>query len=583
MATEDAILAASTVRTNAKNDQIAGLPPLPVKTFRLGCIYDQTTNTAKIVFTIQTEDTKLENKTVCYVGKIRVLRKDGTNAPAANPYDGTVILDYERPRGGFDASTVYEDTDVELGFYYTYTVFLYSDHGICNFSAPESKWIQATNDPDPFVTFKVWGFYQNFADLNPDTTISYDFAGDEYGVINKTYDRAMTNMFSLSDYGLTGITLGDWESFLSDPDGLDNHLWRVALDTAEGISKVANDKYRYHECEDGTNLTTFACTLMPWINCIYMREDYDQDGMGRIVYFVTQEGYDALSITDKAKFYPVGFVDPSDNVLKGLFLPGGYLDVNSKVISTTSAATVPLQSKTTAEQKTIIDSFGSRNVFFGGPIANVLRDLEYMIFRSTDIQKAATYGNCSGGSAAAFRSNRVDDGYLTFDSSAFLAGFGTAINGGTPSTTQKNTGFMFHSKVLGSYDQWLRDPYTIGYGGALYISPKYIYDLNRSGYIGDQAMASGGWNYSNKLARTNQKLGSTVVHSDTRGSQTTGLCDGTFGISANGNVAFRLGSCGNGLFAGPAALYLDDAASCADWLFGAADILLPNPGYKSNN
>lgn len=589
MATEDAILAASTVRTNAKNDQIAGITPRAVQLFKLGEIYDTDTNTAKVVFKIQCADTVIENQTVSYIGRIRVMRRLGSNHRAANPYDGDVVLDIERPAGGFDYSITYEDTDIELGFWYTYTVFVYSDHGICNWAEPAVKEIEITTDPDPFVDFKVWGFYQNFADINPDTTIKYDWAGDEYGVINKNYTRAMTNVFSLSDYGLTNITLGDWESFLSDADGLNNHLWRVATDTAEGLSKVKNDKYRYHECEDGTILANGAYVLMPWMNCIYIREDYDDDGMGRAVYFVTQEGYDALSIADKDKFYPIGFVDPNDNILKGIFLPGSYIDVNSKIISTGSTAAANIQSIDTATQKTKIDALGSRCVFFGGPIANLLRDLEYMIFKSTDIQKAATYGNCKGGSASAMRINRIDDGYLTFSDRAFASGFGTAVNGGEPTTAKKNTGFMFHSRVLGSYDQWCRDPYTICISnGTVYMSHKYIYDISSAsagGKInaGNAIYPSGGYNYSKKLIRNDKRLGSLVDHRNNEGSQTTGLCDGTYGTGGNNYVAIRLSFCTYDLIDGPAALSLVDAASNTHWGTGASVLLLPQPGYNPND
>ena len=152
---------------------------------------------------------------------------------------------------------------------------------------------------------------------------------------------------------------------------------------------------------------------------------------------------------------------------------------------------------------------------------------------------------------------------------------------GTNVKTQMNK--YFHSQVLGSYQQWIRDPYTIVIGGVEKMSPNYNYNLAGNGYINagiNLSTDTGAWRFASHLIPlADPKLGSQQKQENT-GSTTTGLCDGgPFANAAGTRVAFRLGSCTHDLIAGPAALFLNFEPSLAYWDNSVGVILLPPAGY----
>jgi hypothetical protein len=156
-------------------------------------------------------------------------------------------------------------------------------------------------------------------------------------------------------------------------------------------------------------------------------------------------------------------------------------------------------------------------------------------------------------------------------------------NGNVPGwygTSDKSTlNKYFHSQVLGSYQQWIRDPYTITIAGKLYSTPNYIYDLTGANlYNTGISWVSGGWFYPATTMDLGGKCGS-FPGLDNGGSTSTGLCDGTYGNTSGTRVAIRLGSSSNGLGDGPAVVYLGDEASRAIWNYGAGLMLLPPAGY----
>lgn len=629
MSETDAILAASTVRANAKTDQISGIPPRPLGVFRIGDVID---NGHRIKFRFTTLDTKLSGYTICYVGRVKILKKAGANNPSTNPNDGTVVLDAIRNREtGFEQyrDPIYDDTDVQADAYYTYTAFVYSDHNICNFSEPSVATIQITNNPDPFTDMNIWGFHQTFGRIPADNAITYAWEGDEYGVVNKFYNRAMTNAFSLSDYNLNNLTLGSWRYFLDEV--LQNHMWEVDPTSGYPISRVIDDENGYAETEDGTDLTNGAHVLMPWINMLYYREVYDTETItitlvdgnrtdsytisaGRSVYFTDKYTYEKFDTDEKQKWYPVGFVDFNDNTMEGIWLPGAYTDTNYSIVNCGNIATTPKKGISWNNHWTgLLQKYGqNRLVMFGTPISTILRDLEYMIFKTVNIQKAASYGNCNGGSTS--RSNRIDKGYLQYDNDVFLRGFGHARNiGQTTLNPRKHTGFMFHSMVLGTYDMWLFDPYlqftSYGYGRYTY---KYKYSPEGTDYIGTfyigYVLDSGNGDdaikvYANSLGLISNEYGSILTRPDklftehlpsfrtvAEGTSDTGMCDAF--IITNATKAGStwcesiLGSRRDNDYAGPAAVSWKSVAADSfiggDY-YGSSTLMLPQPGFNPNN
>jgi hypothetical protein len=259
----------------------------------------------------------------------------------------------------------------------------------------------------------------------------------------------------------------------------------------------------------------------------------------------------------------MGFVDSNGDELEGVWLPMGYMDSAGRTLV---AGTSPAQSLTTDSQKSLIDGFSSRAVFLGGPMLNLLRDLEYMMFKSTDIQLQAGHGRCSGSSSAKLVNNAV------------------VANGNVPGwkgTSDRNTlNKYFHSQVLGSYQQWIRDPYTITINGALYCSPNYVYDLTGANlYNTGKTWFSGeGWIYPATMIDLGGNCGS-FPGTDNSGSTSTGLCDGTSGRASGTFVALRLGYSSADLVDGPAFADLYNSASLKAWYIGAGVLLLPKPGY----
>lgn len=605
MSETDAILAASTVRANAKTDQISGIPPRPLGVFRIGDVID---NGHRVKFRFTTLDTKQNGFTLCYVGRVKILKKTGANNPSANPNDGTVVLDAIRHRDyGFEQykDVQYDDTDVIEGQTYTYTAYVYSDHNICNIQEPSIQSIEVKANPDPFSDFMVWGFYQDFNDLNSDRNIYYDWEDDIYGVVNKNYDRAMTNIFSRSDYNLSDTTIGSWAYFLDSV--LNNHMYRINPVTGRAESQVSNDFQGYTQCEDGLDLTTNRCCLCPWINTIYMREINTTSTQGytlsRSVYFVDKKNYDKLDAADKQNWYPVGFVNPSNETLSGLWLPGsyGHIDAfNEEIVYNTysysSGGKSVSFSRLPSEVDTIINSISTRIKWFGGPIINVLRDLAYMIFKSTNIQKACCYGSCNNFNKATL----IDSGNVTYDSSAFKMGFGDAIPSDYDNFQQYNTiGFMFHSMVLGTYQCTIRDPYSIPDNDKLKISPNYnVSNLITTIDTRCSESKSGSFiSWYPKYMQYFHKIGSIpyVGTEYNAGSTTTGLSDGIGYrvISSNtpqgqgSYIITRLG-CNNAISStssGLATMYFSALTSSKGWNSwgldgGSSFIILPDATYS---
>lgn len=209
--------------------------------------------------------------------------------------------------------------------------------------------------------------------------------------------------------------------------------------------------------------------------------------------------------------------------------------------------------------------FSERARFLGGPIMNILRDLEYMLFKSTDIQAHAGHGRCNTGAPAVIANAVVANG---------------AVRGWKGTSDQKTMNKYFHSQLLGSYQQFTRDPYTLLIGGRLYVDPYYRYALNVTGKIntGINWPTSSVWTYPKHMQYLGAMCGSFPKHENT-GSSSIGLCDGVYGNASGTRVAIRLGNTNSTLMAGPACVSLNGEASFARWDFGVGCALLPSAGY----
>lgn len=512
------------ILSGVKLEQVTGIPPRNMSNFSVSAGNQQIKIKAGVP-----DNTIIDGQLICTCAGVRIMKK-ASSAPIG-PDDGTLVLDL---KAGNMADLV--DSGLVNGVTYYYAFYPYSDHGVYNYNM--FNVLHATPSP-----IKYWAFDQNFADKNPATTITYPT-----GFTNSSFAKMLTNE------GTGTATYGGWEDFLKGT--LKNY---PAMVKKTGEMDYALNPADYTKKKEGGgasdyNNLNYNGGAFAWLNKIYMLETYSGNKESREVQFADGPA---------DGFTPVGFYD-GDTVVEGIWLPMGYMDASGRTLI---AGTTPVALKTCDQEKAIIDAFSSKARFLGGPIIHVLRDLEYMLFKSTDIQLQAGHGRCKSGASTVVANAVVANGNVE----------------GWKGTNNKTTmNKYFHSQVLGSYQQWLRDPYTIIIGGVEKMSHNYNYNLGGSGYLASGVTLSTNdtwWYASHLIAMADARLGSQPKQENT-GSTSTGLCDGGPIVNASGTmVAIRFGCCNDGLLGGPATLYLYNDASAASWDRGVGVILLPPAGY----
>lgn len=394
---------------------------------------------------------------------------------------------------------------------------------------------------------ETYGFIEHMNDLSPTGRIKYIGANANYTplTVNKSTGEA--------DYG-------SWANF---PVLLGNKPWMVRSD---GTPDYRLDENDYTLKEDGTASDVanaeYDGGAFAWIPKIY-KQEY-MLGNDRVVKF---------SMSKKDGFEAVGFIDPENNELEGVWIPmfyGSIVDSKMKSIS----GTQPCYNNTTAAEKTAIDAFGARAKFFGGAIVQTLIDLLIMFGKSTNTQSVYGNGNMSG------YSSTLSPTYGVLENAVVNGGQFYGTSGG------KVLNKILHSVVLGSWQQYMRDPYTLVVNGKVKVSKNYAYDITGATYedtgIVVPAPETSGWVYPHKY-QTIPGFGAFPIH-PYKGSTTTGGCDGFYRNASQATitaVALRFGYCINGTIVGLRCLSVNYAASYAAWGFGAAILLLPPVGVAA--
>lgn len=397
---------------------------------------------------------------------------------------------------------------------------------------------------------EVYGFVEHMNVLSPTERIEYIGANANYTplTVNKSTGEA---------------NYGSWADF---PVLAGNKPWMVRSD---GTPDYRLDENDYTKKEDGTASdvanTSYEGGAFAWIPKIY-KQEY-MLGNDRVVKF---------SMSKKDGFEPVGFIDPDNNELEGVWIPMFYGSIVSDKMKSISGVQ-PCYSKTTAAEKTAIDAFGSRAKFFGGPIVQTITDLLIMFGKSTNSQAVYGNGNCNGYDASLTPTMGVKQ-------NAVIGGgqfYGTSDS--------KSLNKILHSIVLGSYQQWMRDPYTLLVNGRFKVSKNYAYDVTGATYhdtgislpkvLKDNGDQNTGIFYPHKY-QTVPGFGVVPVH-PCKGSTTTGGCDGLWQNVEIVAVALRFGACDHGTFDGVRALNVGDTAGGANWTVGAAILLLPPVGVAA--
>lgn len=401
----------------------------------------------------------------------------------------------------------------------------------------------------------VYGFIEHNGILSPGSRIEYIGLNKDFSPLVRNKADGSMALNSWADFPVIKAN----KPYMVRADGTPDYRMsetNYAQKESGGASDVANSSY---------NGGAFS-----WLMKIYKNEE--MVGNDRIVRF---------SLTARDGYEPVGFIDPSNNELEGVWLPMFYGSILGASGSTPKMVSLsgmqPTHSNTTAQEKTAITNFSSRAVFLGGPIVETITDLLIMFAKTTNLQEAYGYGNCAG--------------YDASQSPTYGVKQNAIVGGGQFYGTddQHSLNKIFHSIVLGSYQQWMRDPYEVVVNGRVKVSKNYTYDPTGAAYT-DTGIAvpdNKTWDTNHNALdypahfRTVPGYGSIPALGMDGGSSATGGCDGLWRKDPKQTftgVCLRFGACTYGLDCGLRARVWCNTASNAYWGIGAADLLLPPVG-----
>lgn len=397
-------------------------------------------------------------------------------------------------------------------------------------------------------TEPVYGFIEHNAILSPSG------GRIEYIGANKDYEPITVTMGG-------GYSLKSWADF---PLLKANKPYMVHADGTPDYRLKEDD---YTKKEDGTASdiasTSYNGGAFSWLMKIYKKE-----------YMAGDDRYVLFRFEKADGFEPVGFLDPDNKELEGVWLPMFYGSIVSDKMRSTSGLQ-PDYSKTTDAQKTAIDAFGGRAKFLGGPIVETIIDLLIMFAKTTELQTAYGCGNMNGYDASLTPTMGVKQNNVVGGGQFYGTSDGKSLNK------------IFHSIVLGSYQQWMRDPYEVVVNGRVKVSKNYTYDPTGAKYADtginvENRPEGNGWNYPHKY-QTVPGYGAVPV-APYNGTTSTGGCDGLYRHESQKTitaVALRFGACSDGRNAGPRARDWYYTAAAATWSIGAAILLLPPVGVAA--
>ena len=571
----ESLYEADQIFSGFKNNQNFGIAPNPVIFSILNGI-----NSLKVLFEIS--DTIIEDVKWCEVKGVLIRIKPGS-APV-DIYDGDLVGDYT----GSDLTSHRLNAGIPIvinglvnNIQYYVRFFPYSLNGVYNLSLSNI----GTGVPKDVL---IYGFHQNFLDLNPDTTITYLEESVNFQPMVSREDN---------NSGLV-LSNGGWNNW----EWLQKNLPYMVRKT--GVADYQLDPNDYTKKLDGSvsdiSNTSYDGGAFAWLPKLYMKEVYSADGNSRDVYFA--ESNSGLYTSD---FYPVGFVDPSNQVMEGVWLPMFYIGQENISLALTTIS----NSRKMIELREQIETFSIRGRFLGGPLMNLIRDVMYMLYRNTDIQKYAGYGYSNFHGVGVEFVAPTNNQYITLGAEVIDPhngrfcgtgrGFYDSGSPNTPSSFDK----AFHSSVLISYVYGLYDPYLCA---QKVDGINNIYLLTNYNIIGlfpditNYVLTSyhptvRSPNYPTKMIQLSSAFGSIPDIASLAGSSITGLCDKS-GYLSGGSVANTgIKYCSRLLYATADTNERTTGAPGIGSIFGeiaydgfwystisAAVLLLPEIGYKPN-
>ena len=387
----------------------------------------------------------------------------------------------------------------------------------------------------------VWGFIEHLDVLAPSQRIELTDACANYTPV--TVDKT-NGTYDLGSWY-------DWEWLKK------NKPYMVHADGSVDYELSATDYTKKVDGETASDVTNTAYDggAFSWGNLIYKYEKRDNNK--RIVKF---------SLVPRPGFEPTGFVNPDGTVVAGRWIPMFYGSVVDGK-ATSIAGTQPSYNINTDAQRAALVARNANAKFFGGAFVETLIDISYMLAGTTEIQGAWGTGNMSG--------------YVNDSSQYYGVKANAVVGGGQFYGTSNNTSLnkIFHSIVLGTYQQWMRDPYELVVAGRVKVSKDYTYDLSGATYtdtgVNVPNKSDSNWRYPIDYI-TVPDYGSVPDITKTGGSTSTGVCDGTYTRSDQSSyttVLLRFGHCNAGANAGVRARTWNNPAGGTHWGFGFAALL----------
>lgn len=398
-----------------------------------------------------------------------------------------------------------------------------------------------------------YGFIEHMAIKSPTQRIEYIGRNSNYVPLTVTKGG--------------GFSLNSWGGF---PLLKANKPYMVH---SNGVPDYRLDENDYTKKEDGSASdvanASYDGGAFAWIMKIYKKE-----------YMAGDDRYVLFSFEERDGFEPIGFVDQNDNVLEGRWIPmfyGSVLNADTKPKMVSLSGLQPGYSRTTDQEHTAIVNFSEKANFFGGPLVETLNDLLLMFAKTTNFQEAYGYGNSGGYDVSLAPTNGVKQ-------NAVVGGgqfYGTSDS--------KSLNKILHSIVLGSYQQWQRDPYEVIVNGRVKVSTNYKYDPTGAAYkdTGINVPDNMTWDGSHNAMdypleyRTVKGYGAVPGGLMKGGSTSTGGCDGLWRKDpkqAFVAVCRRFGSCHDWSDAGFRARDWNNVAAHAWWGVGASVLLDPPVG-----
>lgn len=476
----------------------------------------------------------------------------------------------------------YEDdySSIDRDDYYYYAIYSIGDNGLINKSGPATY---SFNSEHPSIS--VWGFIQDFNIGDPEPTIlnpriTYlqniedpDNPGIYYDLLNYGFEPMhMINKTSMEP--------GDYENFLKNV--LKNKPYMVSSYNKQADYELSSVDYT--KKSDGITDSDFSNHSysggpFAWIQLPLVKEWYINEGTyGKriVLWSFNKSDWDILRL--------YGFEDIlTDNgtVVKGVWIPMGFSNNEGKIFANCTSD----NAKTVDSAYNIIKNFRSDAKFFGGPILNFLRDVEYMLFKTTDIRKASGTGRTDVSTYPRLNPIISGTGYSENNTTTYDI-YGTGFQGYSNRTTTRNVkGKLFHSSVLGDYKILMMDPYTLHVNGKIKVSKKYNYDLTGNTYLdsGITMTSASGPVYPAKLIKT--PAGSILDGSNTSirvGSETTYECCGCCPSNSGTKIIVRFGVGGYTGTYGPSAFNANYSSSDTSntQAIGYSIMLLPDPNYE---